>query len=84
MAVRAQGDSVTVSYDGRARYVFPATDCVLLPIPNTTVEMLAQYLAGRLKGELKTSGAAQVPAWSSRWRRASGSRRSYREALSWD
>jgi len=37
------------------RYVFPAGDCVILPIPNTTVEMLAQYLAGRVRNELRAT-----------------------------
>ncbi len=50
-----QSDSITVAYLDRPRYVFPREDCVLLPIPNTTAEMLAQYLAGRLKAELGAS-----------------------------
>ena len=39
---------VSVSVDGKPRYVFPRKDCALLPIPNTTVEMLAQLLTERL------------------------------------
>src|SRR2546428_10055152 len=46
--VREEGDSLAVAVAGRPRYVFPRGDCALLPIPNTTVEMLAQYLAGRV------------------------------------
>jgi 6-pyruvoyltetrahydropterin/6-carboxytetrahydropterin synthase len=33
--------------DGR-RWVFPRGDCVLLPVSNTTAELLANYLAQRL------------------------------------
>jgi 6-pyruvoyltetrahydropterin/6-carboxytetrahydropterin synthase len=33
--------------DGR-RWLFPRGDCVLLPVSNTTAELLAQYLAERL------------------------------------
>jgi 6-pyruvoyltetrahydropterin/6-carboxytetrahydropterin synthase len=33
--------------DGR-RWVFPRGDCVLLPVANTTAELLAQYLGQRL------------------------------------
>jgi len=33
-------------------YRFPLEDVVLLPVPNTTVEMLAQHLCGRLRAEL--------------------------------
>src|SRR5690349_10468767 len=46
------GDRVTVAVDGQPRYVFPRRDCALLPIPNTTVEMLAQLLTQRLRGQL--------------------------------
>jgi 6-pyruvoyltetrahydropterin/6-carboxytetrahydropterin synthase len=52
LTVGEQDSSVTVAYMGQPRYVFPRDDCALLPIPNTTVEMLAQYLAGRLRTEL--------------------------------
>jgi 6-pyruvoyltetrahydropterin/6-carboxytetrahydropterin synthase len=30
------------------KYVFPLEDCVILPIPNTTTEHLARYLAVRI------------------------------------
>lgn len=52
LAITEENGSVRVAFDGRPRYVFPAGDCIILPIPNTTVEMLAQYLAGRVRGEL--------------------------------
>ena len=42
--------------------MFPEKDCVLLPIPNTTVEMLATLLAGRLAKELKEAGARTITA----------------------
>jgi len=48
---------VRVAYEGQPRYVFPAKDCALLPVPNTTVEMLAQMLAGQLEDELRRMGA---------------------------
>lgn len=44
-----EGETVRVDVDGRPRYVFPRKDCSLLPIPNTTVEMLARFLTSRLK-----------------------------------
>src|SRR5439155_5331564 len=52
--IAEDGDSVKVSYEGVPRYVFPRKDCALLPVPNTTVEMLAELLAARLRGELET------------------------------
>jgi 6-pyruvoyltetrahydropterin/6-carboxytetrahydropterin synthase len=47
---------VRVSVDGHPRYVFPLADCALLPVPNTTVEMLAELLANRLHAELNALG----------------------------
>ena len=46
------GDSVNVAYEGTPRYVFPRKDCSLLPVPNTTVEMLAELLVTRLRAEI--------------------------------
>ena len=51
------GDAVKVAYEGKPRYVFPRVDCALLPVTNTTVEMLAEMLAGQLEDELKRLGA---------------------------
>jgi 6-pyruvoyltetrahydropterin/6-carboxytetrahydropterin synthase len=56
------GDSVTVAYEGRPRYVFPKRDCALLPVTNTTVEMLARLLATRLRAELDRRGARGLTA----------------------
>jgi 6-pyruvoyltetrahydropterin/6-carboxytetrahydropterin synthase len=55
LAISEENGSVRVAFDGDPRYVFPAGDCVILPIPNTTVEMLAQYLAGRVRAELRAT-----------------------------
>ncbi len=35
------------------RWVFPRTDCVLLPLANTTTELLAQYIARQLAESLR-------------------------------
>jgi len=63
LQVTEEGDSVHVAYEGTPRYVFPRVDCVLLPIPNTTVEMLAELLTSRLREELAaTSDAGGITA----------------------
>jgi 6-pyruvoyltetrahydropterin/6-carboxytetrahydropterin synthase len=62
IAVREDGETVSVAVDGRPRYVFPRRDCALLPIPNTTVEMLAELLIERLRKELDRSGAQGMTA----------------------
>lgn len=62
LAVRRSGDRVTVAFDGAERYAFPAADCVLLPIANTTAELLAQYVAQRVRDELAQGGAVHLQA----------------------
>lgn len=49
--VAADKEQVEVTFD-RRRWTFPRSDCLLLPIPNTTTELLARYLGGRLLDEL--------------------------------
>ena len=44
--------SIRVRYRDR-EWVFPRDDCVLLPIENTTAELLARYIAGRLQEDLR-------------------------------
>ena len=62
LQVVEEGESVTVAYEGKPRYLFPRIDCALLPIPNTTVEMLAELLASRLRAQLEATGARGVTA----------------------
>jgi 6-pyruvoyltetrahydropterin/6-carboxytetrahydropterin synthase len=62
LTIEAQGDRVTVAHDGVARYQFPRRECALLPIPNTTVEMLARYLAERARAEFERPGARRLRA----------------------
>lgn len=55
---------ITVSDDGpnlvcryRDRYwSFPRDECVLLPVPNTTTELIADYLGRRLRDALTSRG----------------------------
>ena len=62
IGVVEDGDVVRVSVDGAAKYVFPRVECAMLPIPNTTVEMLAKLLADRLQSELSAQGATGLTA----------------------
>jgi 6-pyruvoyltetrahydropterin/6-carboxytetrahydropterin synthase len=62
IGVVEDGDVVRVAVDGEPRYVFPRRDCALLPVPNTTVEMLAQLLAERLRRELDATGVRGLTA----------------------
>ena len=62
VGVKEEGETVAVSVDVKPRYVFPRRDCALLPIPNTTVEMLAKLRTERLHTELTTQGARGLTA----------------------
>ena len=62
LQISEQADSIAVAYDGKPRYMFPKRDCALLPIPNTTVEMLAEYLTELLRAELTSEGARGLTA----------------------
>ena len=53
--------SVEVLYKDR-RYVFPKSDVCFVPIPNTTAEMLARYLLGRVRDELRKVGGGKLQA----------------------
>lgn len=79
--IAEQADAVTVAYEGKPRYVFPKIDCALLPIPNSTVEMLARYLAGRVRVELAASGAVQLKAIEIEIEETFGQSATYRESL---
>ena len=52
------GDEVEATFD-RRRWVFPREDCLLLEIPNTTAELLAQHIARRLRDELAAKSCSR-------------------------
>lgn len=45
------GEQVKVRFE-KKEWIFPREDCVLLPIENTTAELLAKWIAGRLRDGL--------------------------------
>ncbi|WP_406697032.1 6-carboxytetrahydropterin synthase [Singulisphaera sp. Ch08] len=52
-----EGPNWRVRYQERY-WSFPRNECALLPIANTTAELLANYIAGRLREALTTRGLA--------------------------
>jgi 6-pyruvoyltetrahydropterin/6-carboxytetrahydropterin synthase len=76
-----EGDNVRVDVDGKPRYLFPRRDCALLPIPNTTVEMLAKLLTSRLRVELEKLGARGLTAIEMEVEENFGQTAVYRETL---
>jgi 6-pyruvoyltetrahydropterin/6-carboxytetrahydropterin synthase len=49
--VTADDCEVTVRFEER-RWVFPREDCVLLPVANTTAELIARWIGQRLQAEI--------------------------------
>ena len=81
VGVVVEGDIVHVSVDGKPRYTFPRRDCSLLPIPNTTVEMIAKLLTERLQRELTQGGADGITAIEMEVEENFGQVAVYRETL---
>jgi 6-pyruvoyltetrahydropterin/6-carboxytetrahydropterin synthase len=78
VVVQQTGNEVLATYQDR-RYVFPASDVVLLPVPNTTAEMLAQWFAGELKALLTPNELAGTEALEVEVEESFGQRAIYRE-----
>jgi 6-pyruvoyltetrahydropterin/6-carboxytetrahydropterin synthase len=77
--VTPSASEVQATYRGK-RYVFPLSDVVLLPIPNTTAEMLAWWIVQELRQSLGAAlgGATAIEVEVDE---SSGQRAFYREAL---
>ncbi|HEY4320028.1 MAG TPA: 6-carboxytetrahydropterin synthase [Gemmatimonadales bacterium] len=56
LAFRVDGDMTLVDYLGRQTYQFPTRDCVMLPIANSTAEMIAEWLASAVRRSLAEEG----------------------------
>lgn len=72
--------TVSVCYGERC-YLFPRDDVVLLPIPNTTAEMLAQHICGQVIHELDHLGVQHLAAIEIEVEESFGQAAIYREAL---
>ena len=53
LKVNKIGEEIRVSFKDKKQWIFPSEDCVLLPIENTTAELIATWIANRLQDELK-------------------------------
>jgi 6-pyruvoyltetrahydropterin/6-carboxytetrahydropterin synthase len=51
-----EGDSTVIEYRGRRRFVFPTAHVALVPVTDTTAELLAQHLAAGVIEGLATEG----------------------------
>ncbi len=62
LVLTTEGDRMLVEYQGTPRFVFPLSNCALIPITNTTAEMIAEYLARRLRDDLREEGLPHLDA----------------------
>ena len=72
-----RGDHEVTVDVGNRRYVLPEADVLILPVPNTTAELLAKYLAGQLRDEL--GGVANLTACEMTVDEVEGQSATYRE-----
>ena len=57
--VNASDREVEVTFEDR-RWVFPREDCVLLPVKNTTAELIARWIGERLRPTVENHAEAEV------------------------
>ncbi|MGN6393222.1 MAG: 6-pyruvoyl trahydropterin synthase family protein [Gemmatimonadales bacterium] len=81
LSYHEDGDRLRVDYFGRPTYVFPTRDCALLPIQNSTAEMLAQYLGSQVRDELGRGGYTHLTLLELEVEENYGQSATYRETL---
>lgn len=57
ISVTSADNEVTARFEDK-RWIFPAEDCILLPLQQTTAELLAKYIADELLIAFKARGIA--------------------------
>ena len=56
VAIRTDGDATVINYRGLRRFVFPTEHVALVPVTDTTAELLAQFLAAAMIDGLAEEG----------------------------
>ncbi len=78
---RDDGKHRLVDYFGEHTYTFPQVDCAMMPIENTTAEMIAQYFAQRTREELAAMGIRNLTAIEMEVEESFGQSATYRLAV---
>ena len=81
LSFHEDGDRLRVDYFGRPTYIFPTRDCALLPIQNSTAEMLAQYLGTQVRDALVQDGYTHLSLLELEVEENYGQSATYRETL---
>jgi 6-pyruvoyltetrahydropterin/6-carboxytetrahydropterin synthase len=82
LTLQEADDQLLVGYLGRERFAFPRSNCALLPLSNTTAEMLAEYLALRIRDDLRKEGLSRLTALEVEVEESPGQSGYYRTAVS--
>lgn len=81
---REDGDVMRVSWDGREIYALPRAEVIMLPVANTTVELMVEYLAGRFRDEFAQAGYHHLTALELELDENNGQTVFYRTELGFD
>lgn len=81
LGFREVGAQRHVDYFGQHTYTFPIVDCAMMPIENSTAEMIAQYLAHRTRDELTAMGISNLTAIEMEVEESFGQSATYRLGL---
>lgn len=79
--VQSGPEFVDVTYFGAPRFRFPASDCALLPVENTTAELLARHFAEAVRDQLRADGFADLRLIEVEVEESEGQSASYRLPL---
>jgi 6-pyruvoyltetrahydropterin/6-carboxytetrahydropterin synthase len=78
--IRSDASGFTVEYQHKT-YVFPREDVVQLPIPNTTAEHIAAWIADQLASDLRAERADHISALEIEVEETPGQSAIYRKVL---
>jgi 6-pyruvoyltetrahydropterin/6-carboxytetrahydropterin synthase len=62
LILTVEDERMVVDYLGKPRFVLPLSNCAMVPITNTTAEMIAEYLAHLIRDDLRKEGLPQLLA----------------------
>jgi len=78
---RMEGGQVLVDYRGAHRFTFPETNVAMVPVTDTTAELLAEYFAGEIRRGLIAAGVRTVAELTVEVEESVGQSASYRVSL---
>jgi 6-pyruvoyltetrahydropterin/6-carboxytetrahydropterin synthase len=81
LVLREADDALQVDYLGARRFRFPRSNCALLPIANTTAEMIAEHLAHRVGEALAKESLPALESLEIEVEESAGQSGYYRMAL---